>query len=296
LFDVLERTRPALLLGKLWRLWQKASVNHRKLALGAVAALCVLLALPLPYRIKADCALVPTLERVVAAPFTGELREPLVRPGDSVVKGQRLAEMDNRDLKLHEAELVASRDRALKQRDRAMSNSGEGADYAQAQVAELEARSVEQELQLVRRKIGLLTIESPLDGVVVLGDLQRAKGIPVQQGQVLFAVAPLEKMIVELEVPDREISRVRPGMPLSFYLEAFPGKPWQTTVERVHPLAEPREGRNVFVCEATIESAGSGVNLRPGMRGRAIVKSDARPLVWILTHRLWDLIVTTLFW
>ena len=70
------------------------------------AAACVL-AFPVHYPVRADCRLAPTVKRVIAAPFTGELRESLVRPGDRVTVGQKLAEMDNRDLKLHEAELAA---------------------------------------------------------------------------------------------------------------------------------------------------------------------------------------------
>ena len=177
-----------------------------------------------------------------------------------------------------------------------MSNTGDGPDSAAAQVAQLEGRSIDQDLQLVRRKIALLGIESPLAGVVVLGDLRRAKGIPVQQGQVLFEVAPLEEMILELDLPDREVSQVRPGMPVSFRLDAFAGHTWKTRLERVHPQAEQRDNRNVFIAEAAISNADRAFDLRPGMRGRATVEGDRHPLAWILTHRLWDLIVTTLFW
>ena len=296
LFDLLDRARAHPALSSVRNFWRKSSRNRRIAMFIGVAALTGLLACPFAYRIKADCRLVPTVKRVVAAPFTGELREPLVRPGDKVIQGQKLAEMDNRDLSLREAELVASRDRALKQRDRAMSNNGEGPDYAAAQVAQLEARSIDKDLQLVRRKIALLTIQSPLAGVVVLGDLRRAKGIPVQQGQVLFEVAPLDEMIVEIDVPDREISHLRPGLPASFRLEAFAGESWKTRLDRVHPQAEQRDNRNVFVCEAAISNANRSLDLRPGMRGRATIVGDRHSLAWILTHRLWDLIVTTLFW
>jgi multidrug efflux pump subunit AcrA (membrane-fusion protein) len=237
----------------------------------------------------------PVTKRVVAAPFDAVLRHAFVRPGDRVVEGAALGELDNRELQMKEGELVAARARALKQRDRAMSNAGEGADTAAAQVAHLEAQSLEQELALVQRKLGLLQVTAPLAGVVVSGDLRRAEGQPVRQGEVLWEVAPLDEMIVEVEVPAREISRIRAGQPVKVRLEGLGGS-WTTTVERIHPQSEPRDGRNVFICEAPLRNPGAATDFRPGIRGRAAVESDRRPLGWILGHQLWDWLVTTLFW
>jgi hypothetical protein len=32
------------------------------------------------------------------------------------------------------------------------------------------------------------------------------------------------------------------------------------------------------------------------MKGRAAIATDRRPLLWILGHKFWDWLVTTLFW
>ena len=63
----------------------------------------------------------------------------------------------------------------------------------------------------------------------------------------------------------------------------------------VHSRSEQRDGRNVFVGEAPIASK-TGRELRPGMRGRATIETDRRPLAWIVGHRFWDFVVETLFW
>jgi RND family efflux transporter MFP subunit len=296
LFDLLERARPARPLFLVARLWSRLTRRRRQASLAGAALVAALLACPFHYSIRADCRLVPTVKRVVAAPFSGQLKTTFVRPGDRVTGGQPLAELDNRELQLKEAELNAARERALKQRDKAMSNQGEGADFAAAQLAAFEAQSVGQELELTRRRLAMLALQAPLAGVVVSGDLRRAEGQPVQQGQVLFEVAPLEEMIVEIDVPDREISRVRAGLPLRFRLEAFAGQQWDGKVERLHPRSEQREGRNVFICEAPIRNDDPRHDLRPGMRGRAVIESDRRPLLWIIGHRLWHFIVEGLLW
>jgi multidrug resistance efflux pump len=214
-----------------------------------------------------------------------------------VKEGEPLGELDNHELKLKEAELIAGRERALKERDRAMAGGAksEGSDFAAAQVANFEAQSVGQELQLVQRKLGMLQVTAPLGGVVVSGDLRRAEGQPVPRGQILWEVAPLDAMIVEVDIPDREISRVHEGQPMSLRLESFGGGRFETKVDRVHPQSEQRDGRNVFVAEGEIKP-GPAMELRPGMHGRASITSGRHPLIWILGHRLWEWAVTTLFW
>jgi multidrug resistance efflux pump len=147
----------------------------------------------------------------------------------------------------------------------------------------------------VRRKLALLEVKSPLAGIVVSGDLRRAEGQPVPRGQVLWEVAPLDAMIVEIDVSDRDISYIRAGQPVRVRLEAFDGGRWQSKLSRVHPESEQREGRNIFIAEADI-AADRVAELRPGMRGRAIIVGDRQLLIWIIGHRFWDWLVTTLFW
>ncbi len=297
LFELLDRARPNPALFAVQRVWRRASASRRRAVIAGAAALAVLLACPFQYRIGADCRIAPTVKQVVAAPFDGQLRKSLVRPGDSVKEGDLLGELDNRELKLKEAELTAARERALKERDRAMTGTekSEGADFAAAQVANFEAQSVGQELELVRRKLDMLQVKAPLAGVVVSSDLRRSEGQPVPRGQVLWEIAPLDAVIVEIDVPDRDISHVQEGQPVSMRLEAFGGGHWESKLRRVHPQSEQRDGKNVFIAEADIAVDRVG-ELRPGMRGRATVVTARKPLIWIIGHRFWDWLVTSLFW
>jgi multidrug efflux pump subunit AcrA (membrane-fusion protein) len=298
LFELLDRARPNRMVFATRRLWSHASANRRRAILLGTAGLATLLAWPFHYRIGADCRIAPSVKQVIAAPFDSQLRKSFVRPGDQLKEGDVLGELDSRELKLKEAELTASRDRALKQRDRAMAGggaNGEPADFAASQLASFEAQSVGQELELTRQKLSMLQVKTPLAGVVVSGDLRRAEGQPMPRGQILWEVAPLDAMIVEIDVPDREISRVRSGLPVRVRLEAFSGGRWETTLKRVHPQSEQRDAQNVFIAEADV-TTDRWNELRPGMRGRAVVIGDRRSLIWIIGHRFWDWLVTTVFW
>jgi multidrug efflux pump subunit AcrA (membrane-fusion protein) len=293
LFRLLERARPNPAAFLVRRTWRNATRNGRRAIVVGAILLAVLLAWPFHYTIRTDCRLVPKVKRTVAAPFDGQLGRSRVQPGDNVAAGDALVVMENRELKLKQAELTASRDQALKKRDRAM-NSREGADFSAAQVAAFEAEGIIQELALVDRKLAMLEVKAPIAGMVVSGDLRRAEGQPTRQGQVLFEIAPLSDMIVELDVPDREVSRVRTGMPVSFRVEAFGGWSGGSRIERLHPQSEQRDGANVFIAEAPV--AKGAPELRPGMRGRASIEADRRPLIWIIGHRFVDWVETTLLW
>ena len=60
LFDLLERARPNAAVFAGQRVWRKLSLVRRRVVLGALVALGVLLAWPFHYSIKADCRLAPT--------------------------------------------------------------------------------------------------------------------------------------------------------------------------------------------------------------------------------------------
>jgi biotin carboxyl carrier protein len=293
LFELLERARPHPAAFFFRRAWTKASANRRKAIAAALALCATILVWPVHYTIKCDCRLVPKTKRVIAAPFDGLLGRTKVQPGDRVQHGDALVALDSRELKLKEAELIASRDQALKKRDRAMSNP-DGVDFSAAQVAAFEAAGVAEELSLVQQKLAVLDIRAPISGMVVAGDLRRAEGQPVKQGQVLFELAPLEEMLVEIDVPDREFSRVRTGMPVAFRMEAYSGWSGDSQVARLYPQSEQRDGKNIFVAEAPV--SGAAPDLRPGMRGRAAIEGDRKPIAWIIGHRFVDWVKTAIWW
>ena len=293
LFDLLERAKPHPVAFFFHRVWSRATRNKRRAIVAALVALAAVLVLPIHYTIKCDCRLVPKTKRVIAAPFDGLLGRTKVQPGDRVKEGDPLVTLDSRELKLKEAELIAARDQALKKRDRALSNP-DGVDFSAAQVASFEAAGVMEELSLVQQKLAFLDIRAPISGIVVSGDLRRAEGQPVRQGQVLYEVAPLEEMLVEMDVPDHEFSRVRAGMPVSFRMEAYSGWSGDSHIARLYPQSEQRDGKNVFVAEAAV--VGAAPELRPGMRGRASIEGDRKTIAWILGHRFVDWAQTALWW
>lgn len=246
----------------------------------AVAFLCLLsLLAPVPHRVKCDCLLEPVTRRFVAAPFAGPLDKALVQPGDLVTEGQLLAQMDGREVRWELAGVQADRYRALKERAGHVAAHEAGA----AEIARYEAERLQYREQLLKARDHDLEIRSPVDGIVVSGDLKDAEGMPLDVGEVLFEVAPLDAMIVELSVPEDEVSFVCGGMPVRITFDALPFRSFEATIERVHPRAELRDEENIFVAEVRIDNPRQ--ILHPGMRGHARVDVGSARLGWVLLRR-----------
>lgn len=281
LVGYLKKSKPGPVLGSWLRFWRSGMT--KRIAAG-VAALVVIgtLLFPVTYRLAADCRIQPVVRRTVAAPFENRLYRTYVKPGDEVKRDQILAELDGRETRVQLAEAIAAQSAAVKKRDNAMVL----ADPATIQMTQLEADRLALEVERLQFRNDNLVIRSPIDGVVLTGDLERSEGVPVTAGQKLFEIAPLEEMIMEIAVPETEVRHVALGDKVKLRLESDSGRLWESEIETVYPISEIQDGTNVFVAEATL--ANEGAILRPGMKGDVRILTEKKPLGWIFFHRLWE--------
>lgn len=244
----------------------------------AVAAMAV----PVPYSVNCDCELQPVTRRFVAAPFEGALEKAFVEVGDPVRADQLLARMDGKEVRWEQAGNIAEYERAAKERDAHLADQ----KFGEAQVAKLEMDRLTLTTRLLEHRNDHLEIRSPIDGIVVSGELKRAEGVRLAMGQTLFEVAPLDQMIVEVEIPEAELAHVTAGAATTMRLEAFPGQKLEGTLKRICPRAELRRKQQVFVGEIAL--ANDTGQFRPGMRGRVSIPAGHALLGWRLFHRAWQ--------
>ena len=273
---------PTGVRGHLRRFFRRASRAKRIFAVGVPLVILGLLLVPVPHRVGATARLTAMDARQVAAPFPGRLEEVFVKPGDTVEAGDVLAKLDGREIGWRLAEAVAKQESALKRRDQARAAK----DVAETQMAEYEQEALRLEVELLRYRRDHLEIRSPRPGLILSGDLERSRGVPVDTGQKLFEIAPLESLKLEMAVPDEEVHFVEPGMPVELRLESRPGDSLASEVEEVYPVAEVQGGENVYVSLATFDNESG--TLRPGMRGRVKIESGRKPLGWVLFHKPWN--------
>lgn len=253
---------------------------HKVRNLGtAVVAVTAALMIPLPYSIRCSMELQPTERRYVAAPFGGPLEECLVEPGDIVAADQLLARMDGREVRWELAGVQADLNKATKERNTHLNSH----EFGNAAIARHEVQRLQNRTEMLQHRDSSLEIRSPISGIVVSGDHRQAEGVPLEAGQSLFEIAPLEHMIVDVCIPEEDIRHVATGQTVRVWLDAFPEQVLESTLLRIRPRAELRNSENVFVAEA--ELSGDHLQLRPGMRGTAKVISGRHTLGWNLFHK-----------
>ncbi len=271
------RPSPVKLISQKPSFWSRT----KNLVILTAVALAALV-LPVPYDVGCDCELQPVTRRFVAAPFEGTLERALVEVGDTVAEGQLLARMDGKEVRWELAGNAAEYERAAKERDAHLADQ----KFGEAQLAKLQMERLGLTTRLLEHRSENLEIRSPIDGIVVSGELKRAEGVRLSLGQSLFEIAPLDRMIVEVEIPESEIAHVPANSEAVIRLEAFPDRRLVGSLKRICPRAELRNKQQVFIGE--IELPNDDGQLRPGMRGRLHLAAGQATLGWRLFHRAWN--------
>ena len=209
----------------------------------------------------------------VGAQVSGEISELKVEIGDTVKKGDLIAQIDPRlasnQLKTARATLdsnkaaLLSRQASLTQaqqqynRQKAMfaegATSKEALETAEANYktalaavdqAKMQIKQAEVSIETAELNMGYTKLVAPMDGTVI--------AVPAEEGQTLNAgmntptvikLAQLDKMKIKAEIAEADVSRVRPEMKAYFtLLGADDGKRYETTLKSIDPA--PREISN----------------------------------------------------
>ncbi|MCJ7626597.1 MAG: HlyD family efflux transporter periplasmic adaptor subunit, partial [Anaerolineaceae bacterium] len=239
--------------------------KHTWIKLIAILCFCAILFLIFAkgqFRPDAPFVLEATYQQVVPASFDGYIKSVEVEVGDMVEGGNSiLGRLDTAELRLSLAAAKAEKASYLKQVSAAMRDS----ETAQAQIAQANADKVQAQIELLEYQIGQASLVSPIGGVVVKGDLKRQIGAPVKVGDVLFEVCPLESLRAQLMVPEDEIYDIKVGQEGYLATASFPGQRIKFVVERINPIAEVVNQRNVFKVRVQLLETHSW--MRPGMEG-----------------------------
>lgn len=234
------------------------------------------------HRVSARTVVEGAVQRAAVAPFNGYVIESLVRAGDTVRQGQVLARLDDRDLQLEQARWAAELQQLQGKQRQAMAAQ----DRTSMMLAGAQIEQAQAQLSLVESRLARASLQAPFDGVVVTGDLHQLLGTPVDQGKVLFEIAPLDAYRVILQVDERDISHLQPGQTGELALSGLPGQTLAFSVKQITPVTTAEDGRNHFRVEAQVHQASE--RLRPGMEGVGKVRVGERRLLWIWTHRFVD--------
>jgi biotin carboxyl carrier protein len=264
--------------------WKLAAVTGA-LVLGAAAVT------PWDYRVDAKVLLRSQDVLFMPAPFDGFLSAVHVEVGETVQRGQLLAELDRRDLVLEAAMARADALRYAREAEKAEA----ARQFADMQITLARQAQAEARLALVQHQLDQARLVAPHDGVVVEGDLQQRLGAPVRQGDLLLKLARAQDLVLELAIDEADVHAVHAGSRGEFALVGRPDQRFDLQVEQIDPMATLSEGQSVFLAQAQAREAPPPW-WRPGMGGSARLDVGERSVLWLWTHRTVRFLQRVFWW
>lgn len=241
-------------------------------ALAGALALLLLALWPTTFRVVAPARIEGAMQRVIAAPVDGFIREVAVRPGEAVRADQVVVVLEDQDLRLDREKWGAEAAQLDKQYRDALTKD----DAAQIVIARSKLEQAQVQFDLATRQLERTKLRAPFDGVLLSGDLSQSIGMPVKRGQELMSLAPSNSLRVVAEVDEQDVAFVRIGQASRVMFAGLSTTTLDFQVTRVAPVATPMEGRNVFEVEGTLDAVDPA--LRAGLRGVAKIDIDQRSL------------------
>jgi membrane fusion protein (multidrug efflux system) len=215
-------------------------------------------------------ALEPRAESQVVAKTSGVALAVLVEEGQVVKAGQPLVRLDPDRARLAVAQTRAQLQKLENNYKRAQQLAG------QQLISAGELDQMRYDLENARAQYSLTTLElsyttvvAPIGGVVASRDIK--PGNFVQINSPIFRIVDGSRLEATLNVPERELAKLRPGQSVKLVADALPGRTFEGTVDRVSPVVDT--GTGTFRVVTAFEG---GSELQAGMFSRLSINYDQR--------------------
>lgn len=209
-------------------------------------------------------------EAVVTAKSSGVMVAQLAEEGDVVRKGQVLARIDPERARLEVQRNQATVNKLSNNFRRAQELLAQKLISAEAHdQIRFDLESARASLDMARLELAYTEVTAPISGVVA----QRM----IKQGNLVALNAPVFRIVnnqaleAVMNVPEREMAVIKPGLPVRMLVDAVPGQVFEGRVDRVSPVMDA--GSGTFRVTSVFDG---GQVLRPGMFGRLEIVHDRR--------------------
>ena len=151
---------------------------------------------------------------------------------------------------------------------------GIGKTFLIKQAANLEAAKAEYDL--ARLDLHYTQIRAPFAGFI--SERLVRVGNLVSNLEPVFRITSYDPLLAVLHVPERELSVLGKGLPVSVSVDAWPGETFYGEVTRISPVIDPGTGTFRVTAEITDERG----KLKPGLFGRVQVLYDTHANVTVI--------------
>lgn len=215
-------------------------------------------------------ALEARAEAQVVAKTSGVALQVLAEEGQAVRAGQPLARLDSDRARLQVAQTqaqVAKLEANFRRAEQLSSQRMISAnDVDQLRFDLQNARAAN---QMARLELSYATVVAPISGVVASKSVK--PGNFVQINSPIFRIVDSSRLEATLNVPERDIDRIKPGQNVGLTVDAMPGKQFFGRIDRVAPVVDAGSGTFRVIC-----SFAGGDGLQAGMFGRLAIRYEER--------------------
>ncbi len=215
-------------------------------------------------------SLEPRAESQVVAKTSGVALAVMVEEGQHVSAGEPLVRLDPDRARLAVAQSEAQMRKLENSYQRAQKLVQQqlvsAADIDQLRFDLENARA---QYRMTALELSYTTVVAPISGVVASRDIK--PGNFVQINSPIIRIVDAGKLEATLNVPEREIAKLKPGQAVELVADALPGRTFGGVVDRVSPVVDT--GTGTFRVVASFSGEG---DLQAGMFSRLSINYDQR--------------------
>ncbi len=236
---------------------------------------------------QANGAIEPVNVVEVKSRASGVVTRMPVDIGSVVKTGDLLVQIDARDVQnqynqaaailnsvrvseqIAAAQLKRSRELFNQRIITAQENEAATLTYANASSAVVGART---NLDLAKQRLEDATVRAPISGTIIaktasLGSVITSATSSASGGTTILNMADLTKVRMRAMVNETDIGNIHPGQVATVTVDAYPGRNFKGTVEKIEPQAVVQSSVTMFAVLITLTNMDAA--LMPGMNGEA---------------------------
>ncbi|MGB2632718.1 MAG: efflux RND transporter periplasmic adaptor subunit, partial [Candidatus Acidiferrum sp.] len=207
----------------------------------------------------------------------------LVHEGQSVQRGQVLAEMEAWNLRSALGEAEARYQSAMLQMNRALAAN----DGSEAGVQRVQADFWKAEVERAKQALEKAELRAPIDGVVATPHVENFAGRKLQQGDSFAEIVDTSQAVVDVAIDDADAGLLKAGQKAVVKLNGYPTRTFHGEVMIVSPKAQMLQDSPVFYARVAVANPDGAI--RAGMEGRGKVRVGWYPSSYVFFRRpfLW---------
>jgi putative peptide zinc metalloprotease protein len=154
----------------------------------------------------------------------------------------------------------------------------------QIRQVEADVDKLAEEVTLLEQELGKTEIRAPIDGIVTTPFVERKLSQHLDAGDELCKIVDISRVIVEMQVPEKELLDVRPGNPVRMTARGLPSVDLQGRVDFIAPIAQTVNSQQMVVVRSELQN--DGLLLKPEMTGVARIYCGDQRIINLATRRI----------